>query len=145
MFETPVILAFAALLALSSLRELSPQAWGAGARWLRQPNGPTTLKTTAALATAPSLTTSRVLTLWVPLAVVTGASILRVVQLIGVPYGFFCDEASPALDACFIAHTLHDQHGAFLPAYFQALGEWPGGFQTYWRRAPSRCRSHHLS
>jgi hypothetical protein len=65
-------------------------------------------------------------------AIVALAFALRMINLTGVPYGFFCDEASPALDAYSIAHTLHDQHGAFLPAYFEALGEWPGGFQTYW-------------
>ena len=132
MVETSVLLVIAVLLVLYSVRELSPEAWRPGTHWLRQPSGPTSLKTTVAVATAPSLTTSRVLTLWAPLAVVTGAFVLRIVQLTGVPYGFFCDEASPALDAYFIVHTLHDQHGAFLPAYFQALGEWPGGFQTYW-------------
>lgn len=64
--------------------------------------------------------------------IIGGAFLLRVANLDGVPFGFFCDEASDALDAYAIVHTLHDQHGAFLPAYFQALGDYRGGFHIYW-------------
>jgi 4-amino-4-deoxy-L-arabinose transferase-like glycosyltransferase len=55
-----------------------------------------------------------------------------VIKITGSPYGFFCDEASNALDAYWLAHTLHDQHGVLLPAYFEALSDWRGGFHIYW-------------
>src|SRR2546423_1411962 len=69
---------------------------------------------------------------WAALAIVALAFALRVIQITGSPYGFFADEASNALDAYWLAHTLHDQHGAFLPAYFEALSDWRGGFHIYW-------------
>ncbi len=65
-------------------------------------------------------------------AIVLLALGLRLVRLTSVPNGFFADEASAALDASSIAHTLHDQHGVYLPVFFQALGEWVGGFHVYW-------------
>lgn len=65
-------------------------------------------------------------------AIVLLALGLRLVRLTSVPKGFFADEASAALDASSLAHTLHDQHGVYLPVFFQALGEWVGGFHVYW-------------
>ena len=72
------------------------------------------------------------LTIGAPLAIVILALALRVINLTGSPYGFFVDEASNGIDAYWIGHTLHDQHGAFLPAFFQALSDWRGGFYIYW-------------
>lgn len=87
---------------------------------------------TVAGSAASTWLDSRALILWAPLAIVALAFALRVYQVTYSPYGFFCDEASNALDAYYLLTTLHDQHGAFLPAYFQALGEWKGGFHIYW-------------
>ncbi len=70
---------------------------------------------------------------WAPLAILVLALALRVVNNTESPYGFFCDEASNALDAYWLVHTLHDQHGVFLPAFFEALGpdDWRGGLSIY--------------
>jgi len=87
----------------------------------------------------PSVTTNveartdtRVFRLWLPLAIVGLAFGLRAIDLTGSPFGFFCDEASNALDAYGIGHSLHDQYGTFLPAYFRALDDYRGGFHIYW-------------
>jgi len=102
---------------------------------------PTTkpLTTTATVPQTPGLTTeiealtdTRVFRLWVPLAIVGLAFGLRAINLTGSPFGFFCDEASNALDAYGIGHSLHDQYGTFLPAYFRALDDYRGGFHIYW-------------
>jgi 4-amino-4-deoxy-L-arabinose transferase-like glycosyltransferase len=84
--------------------------------------------TIVALARGPSWLVSGAL----PLSIVFLALGLRLVRLTSVPNGFFVDEASSALDAHAIAHSLRDQHGMFLPVFFQALGEWVGGFHVYW-------------
>ena len=76
---------------------------------------------------------SRLVATALPLAVVSLALGLRIVRLTSVPNGFFVDEASAALDGHAIAHTLHDQHGVFLPAFFEALGAWEGGLHIYWQ------------
>ncbi len=76
----------------------------------------------------------RLLALWTLWAILVLALALRVVNITGSPYGFFCDEASDALDAYWLGHTLHDQHGVLLPAFFEALGpqDWRGGLAIYW-------------
>src|SRR2546423_783530 len=50
-------------------------------------------------AVAPETTTMRVASVVAPLAVLALAFALRVVKMTASPYGFFCDEASNALDA----------------------------------------------
>jgi 4-amino-4-deoxy-L-arabinose transferase-like glycosyltransferase len=65
-------------------------------------------------------------------SIVALALVLRTIDLTQAPPGFFADEASNALDAYGIAHTLRDQHGVLLPAFFEALNDWRGGFQIYW-------------
>jgi 4-amino-4-deoxy-L-arabinose transferase-like glycosyltransferase len=83
---------------------------------------------------APEGMEGTLLTRWAPLAIVVLAFALRVIDITGSPYGFFCDEASNALDAYWLLHTLHDQHGVLLPAFFEALGpqDWRGGLSIYW-------------
>src|SRR5919199_5848691 len=154
MLEALILLAIATLLGAYAVRELAPARWAAGMGKLSRlavlspPPSRGTVREREALSrdvpsagaglsvAQPAAPASRaamaVVSTWAVVAIVALAFVLRVIQLTRVPYGFFCDEASPVLDAYFIAHTLHDQHGAFLPAYFQALGEWPGGFQIYW-------------
>lgn len=152
MVETLILLVIAVALGLYALRELAPRQWAA----LYRPRRGTSAASSSTAAgvvledaggavlgrewAAPPAAAmpllgarSRVLALWAPLVIVALAFALRVVNLTGVPFGFFCDEASPTLDAYWIAHTLHDQHGAFLPFFPQALNEYPGGFQTYWQ------------
>src|SRR5579875_3148831 len=148
MLQALVLIALAVALMLYALYELAPDRWtwvvsGLRGATLAPPRSAIPRAVGQAQPTANSAvgtvdararerTVARTIALWAPLAIVALALVVRLVNLTGVPYGFFCDEASPALDAYFIAHTLHDQHGVFLPAYFEALGEWPGGFQTYW-------------
>jgi 4-amino-4-deoxy-L-arabinose transferase-like glycosyltransferase len=154
MLETLILLALAALLGLYAVHEPAPARWAAGLWKLRRlavtsppPSQGAVREREAVMRDVPSAGAGMSVTqpaapssrqamvaviMWAAVAIVALAFVLRVIQLTDVPYGFFCDEASPALDAYLIAHTLHDQHGAFLPAYLQALGEWPGGFQTYW-------------
>jgi 4-amino-4-deoxy-L-arabinose transferase-like glycosyltransferase len=72
-----------------------------------------------------------VLTAWTPALLVTGALLLRTIGLSASPPGFFVDEASNAIDAYSIIHTLRDQHGVFLPTLFQALGDWRGSLYIY--------------
>jgi hypothetical protein len=69
---------------------------------------------------------------WAPIVVVVAAGVVRIIDLTGSPPGFYVDEVSNALDAYAIGHTLRDQHGALLPAFFQALGDWRGGLYIYW-------------
>src|SRR5207248_652522 len=73
-------------------------------------------------ALVPESKTRRVMIVVAPLAVTALAFALRVVKITEAPYGFFCDEASNGLDAYWLVHSLHDQHGAFLSAFFEALG-----------------------
>jgi 4-amino-4-deoxy-L-arabinose transferase-like glycosyltransferase len=75
---------------------------------------------------------AHLLTVVAPTSIVALALLLRTIHLVQVPPGFFADEASNALDAYGITHNLRDQHGVLLPAFFQALGDWRGGFQIYW-------------
>lgn len=100
--------------------ERSPRANGEGQRW------PAGGESTRISRCEGGLGVPLVL-----LAIVTLALVLRTVDLTGVPFGFFCDEASNGLDAYDLLHTLHDQHGAFLPVFFQALGDWRGGLHIY--------------
>jgi 4-amino-4-deoxy-L-arabinose transferase-like glycosyltransferase len=154
MLEALILLAIAALLGLYAVRELAPARWAAGMGKLRRlavllpppPEGalraPEAIAQDGSVAGAtlagpppgdrPSQGMAAAVTTWAALAIVALAFALRVIQLTGSPYGFFCDEASNALDAYWLAHTLHDQHGDFLPAYFEALNDWRGGFHIYW-------------
>jgi 4-amino-4-deoxy-L-arabinose transferase-like glycosyltransferase len=59
------------------------------------------------------------------------AASLRLYHLSSNPPGLFCDEASVGLDAYSILHTAHDSHGAFLPLFFESLGDYRGGVAVY--------------
>jgi 4-amino-4-deoxy-L-arabinose transferase-like glycosyltransferase len=140
-----LLLLVAVGLLLYATHELAPTFWASAMGRLRQRLGAalgdvplsaaraeTLTEPASSLASAHVPVPSRLLALWVPLVIVALALVLRVIDLTGSPFGFFCDEASNGLDAYGIVHTLHDQHGAFLPVYFEALEDWRGGFHIYW-------------
>ena len=159
MLDGVLLLTSGLLLGLYAAHELAPTWWATAAALLRRfatvsPPRPATLReavlvpdqdrssaigtgprpTQPSGALAPERKTRRVVIVVAPLAVMALAFALRVVKITEAPYGFFCDEASNALDAYWLVHTLHDQHGAFLPAFFEALGpdDWRGGLSIYW-------------
>jgi len=130
----PIALILIALgLSIYAAHELAPRLWSAliAALQPRSASAPI-LALLASERRARTPWDARALVVWAPLAIVGLAFVLRVINLTGSPFGFFCDEASNGLDAYGIVHTLHDQHGAFLPAYFEALEDWRGGFHIYW-------------
>jgi hypothetical protein len=59
------------------------------------------------------------------------SSLLYFYDLPANPPGFFCDEASEGYDAFCISKNLRDQHGAKLPVFLYALGDWRGGAFAY--------------
>jgi len=152
MVQALILLALAVALILYALHELAPGRWPSVVGSLRgtvlapprpqvqrsplrgDDHGATSALRSGALPAGQTGhdTAGRLLALWAPLAVIALALLLRVIDLTGSPFGFFCDEASNGLDAYGILHALHDQHGAFLPVYFEALEDWRGGFHIYW-------------
>ncbi|XTZ19877.1 MAG: ArnT family glycosyltransferase [cyanobacterium endosymbiont of Rhopalodia fuxianensis] len=65
------------------------------------------------------------------LGIVILGFLLRVMFLGTIPNGFFPDEASNAYDAYSIIHTLRDQYGEFLPAYFKSANDYREGLYIY--------------
>jgi 4-amino-4-deoxy-L-arabinose transferase-like glycosyltransferase len=65
------------------------------------------------------------------LGIVILGFLLRVIFLETIPNGFFPDEASNAYDAYSIIHTLSDQYGEFLPAYFKSANDYREGLYMY--------------
>ncbi len=65
------------------------------------------------------------------LGILTLGFLLRVMFLGSIPNGFFPDEASNAYDAYSILHTLRDQYGEFLPAYFKSANDYREGLYMY--------------
>ncbi|YAI81930.1 MAG: ArnT family glycosyltransferase [cyanobacterium endosymbiont of Rhopalodia sterrenbergii] len=65
------------------------------------------------------------------LGIVILGFLLRVIFLGTIPNGFFPDEASNAYDAYSIIHTLRDQYGEFLPAYFKSANDYREGLYIY--------------
>jgi len=59
------------------------------------------------------------------------ATVVRVHDIVGNPPGFFADEASYGYNAYTILHTAKDEHGARLPLFFQAFGEYKLGVFIY--------------
>jgi 4-amino-4-deoxy-L-arabinose transferase-like glycosyltransferase len=59
------------------------------------------------------------------------ALLLRLIRLTENPPGFYCDEATFALDSYSIAHTLRDRHHVLFPTYIQGLGQWHGALYFY--------------
>ena len=51
------------------------------------------------------------------------ALLLRIVNLNSVPYGFHVDEAKAAWNSFSILRTGHDDHGKFLPLYYDSFGD----------------------
>ncbi len=56
---------------------------------------------------------------------------LRTYNLANIPAGFFADEASIGYNAFSILTTGFDEHGAHLPFFFRAFGEYKSPIQTY--------------
>src|SRR5690349_4272195 len=115
MLPTLLLIIAAMGLALYALHELAPDRWTGVVGGLRgatlapphlatpRAGGPAQPTAGSAVSTADvragGRSVARTMALWAPLAVVALALVVRLVNLTGVPYGFFCDEASPALDA----------------------------------------------
>ena len=62
------------------------------------------------------------------------AFLLMVLHLSGLsssPPGFYIDESSVGYNAWAVAHTGHDEHGHFLPFYFEAFGEYKNPVYIY--------------
>lgn len=57
--------------------------------------------------------------------------LLRLVYFTKSPPGIFLDEASFGYNAFSIAQTGHDEHGFFMPVYFQAFGDYKNPVQVY--------------
>jgi len=57
--------------------------------------------------------------------------LIRLIDLGENPKGFFCDEASIAYNAKSILETGKDEHGEFLPLFFEAFGEYKPPFYIY--------------
>jgi 4-amino-4-deoxy-L-arabinose transferase-like glycosyltransferase len=58
-------------------------------------------------------------------------TVVRVYDIGGNPPGFFCDEASYGYNAYSILETGKDEHGARLPLFFRAFGEYKLPVYTY--------------
>lgn len=52
------------------------------------------------------------------------AAAARMIDITGVPKGFFTDEASFGLNADLILHSARDEYGEFLPILFRSFGEY---------------------
>lgn len=59
------------------------------------------------------------------------AGFLRINNLQNNPPGFYTDEASIGYNAYKIATTARDEHGKFLPIFFEAFGEYKNPFAIY--------------
>lgn len=56
--------------------------------------------------------------------IIAGATILRTWDIVANPPGFFADEASIGYNAYSILHSGKDEHGAVMPLFFKAFGEY---------------------
>src|SRR3989344_6262696 len=65
------------------------------------------------------------------LSIIILAFILRIYKLAEIPPGFYADEASIGFNAYKILTTLHDEHGKFLPLFFEAFGEYKNALAIY--------------
>ena len=64
-------------------------------------------------------------------AVVGAIAVRNLMGLSTTPSGLYADEASIGYNAWSIAHFGVDEHGASLPLFFQAFGEWKNPVYTY--------------
>jgi DNA-directed RNA polymerase subunit RPC12/RpoP len=60
---------------------------------------------------------------WLVVALIVATCVARFVSLDASPPGFYVDEAAHAMNAICIQQTGHDGHGAFMPLFSRALGE----------------------
>lgn len=65
------------------------------------------------------------------LAILLLAAYLRLTNLNNNPPGFYTDEASIGYNAYSILKNLHDEHGQFLPVFFEAFGEYKTPLAIY--------------
>jgi len=65
------------------------------------------------------------------LSIIILAFILRIYKLAEIPPGFYADEASIGFNAYKILTTLHDEHGKFMPLFFEAFGEYKNALAIY--------------
>lgn len=65
------------------------------------------------------------------LAILLASIAIRTFTLSDIPHGFFADEASIGYNAYTIGHTAKDEHGKFLPFFFEAFGEYKNPVATY--------------
>ncbi len=56
---------------------------------------------------------------------------LRLYDLVGVPHGFFCDEADIAYNAYTLLHHGVDEYGKTLPIFFQSLDDYKDPIEIY--------------
>ena len=57
--------------------------------------------------------------------------VYRLDSIDSIPGGFFCDEASIAVNARSILESGKDEHGVVFPVYFKAFGDFKPGFYIY--------------
>ena len=57
--------------------------------------------------------------------------LVHIWHLDSIPRGLYVDESSIGLNAASIAKTMHDEHGSFLPIYFEAFGEYKNPIYVY--------------
>ena len=56
---------------------------------------------------------------------------IHIWKLDSIPRGLYIDESSIGLNAALIAETGYDEHGKFLPTYFEAFGEYKNPLYIY--------------
>lgn len=71
------------------------------------------------------------LNIYLFLGIILIGLVLRLYGLSDVPAGFFCDEASIGYNAYEILITGHDEHGAVMPVFFEAFGEYKTPIEIY--------------
>lgn len=52
-------------------------------------------------------------------------------QITDIPKGFYVDELSIGYNASVVARTAHDEHGQFLPIFFESFGEYKNSLYIY--------------
>lgn len=69
---------------------------------------------------------------WVAAGVAAaGITFFHLWQIADLPRGLYVDESSIGYNAALVAQTLHDEHGAHLPIYFKAFGEYKHPLYIY--------------
>jgi hypothetical protein len=68
---------------------------------------------------------------WLLVSVFVLVGFLHIWHLSSLPHGVYVDEASVGYNAALIAQTGRDEHGHFLPVYFEAFGEYKNAPYIY--------------